>query len=181
MSELKSRLPVTLTGKRHQWSPRRARSVLNMFSLRRTKEASKRKTKRSYRRVVCPVDDCNSVVKQIHNHLTDVHKFKQGSARYKKWLACPMHEQHHQVSVLSETQYSELSNHSDDNDSSADSDWSLPKNMKSQSHVKQLTNVYDDVYGSNEESCEEEPTESCGESAGISNDYQDDDDAITPI
>jgi hypothetical protein len=53
--------------------------------------------------------------------------------------------------------------------------------MKSQSHVKQLTNVYDDVYGSNEESCEEEPTESCGESAGISNDYQDDDDAITPI
>lgn len=165
----------------HRWSPRKARSVLNTFSLRRKKEASKRKTKRSYRRVVCPVDECNSVVKRIHNHLIDVHKFKQGSTIYKQWLACTMHEQHHQVSVLSETESSELSEHSDDNDSSADSDWSLPKKMKSQSHVKQLTNVYDDVYGSNEESCEEEPTESCGESDGISNDYQDDDDAITPV
>ena len=71
----------------HAWSPRKARSVLNSFNLRKAKDKARRKTKREYKSVICPYNDCMSVLKRIQNHLTDVHKLKVNIKAYKMCLA----------------------------------------------------------------------------------------------
>jgi hypothetical protein len=130
----------------HGWSPRKARSVLNSFNLRKTrKEQSKR---REYKSIVCPVKDCKSVVKRIHNHLTNFHKIERGSIKYKHYLfyAVP-----NETEVLSS---SELSVHGNETDSSSECFEPQPSKMKKQSHVKQLDNVFNTIYSSGEDELE---------------------------
>ena len=72
--------------KSHGWSPEKSQSVLNTFGLRKLKNKKVRKTKRTYKSVVCPISKCQAVIKRIHNHLTTVHKIKSGTNIYKKCL-----------------------------------------------------------------------------------------------
>ena len=72
--------------KSHEWNPKKSRSVLNLFGLRKLKNKDVRKTKRTYKSVMCPIVDCQAVVKHLHNHLMGVHKMKTGSKTYKKCL-----------------------------------------------------------------------------------------------
>ena len=99
----------------HKWSPRKSRSVLNSFNLRKQKSKDVRKTKRSYKSVLCPVSDCNSVVKRIHNHLTTVHKMKTNSKTYKEHLTLAIP---HNVDPLSSSESSESNELSDSSVSS---------------------------------------------------------------
>ncbi len=148
----------------HKWSPRKSRSVLNSFSLRKEKSKDIRKTKRSYKSVICPVSECNSVVKRIHNHLTSVHKMKTNSKTYKKCLALAVP---HNVDPVSSSESSELNQLSDSSVSSSDVYKPAQKKTKKETHVKHLSNFYETVYGNSEKgsegSEEESPVESISE------------------
>ena len=69
----------------HNWSQDRASGVLAAFDIRKPRSPRKLKEgkkSRVYKRRMCPVVNCNSVVKKIHNHLTDVHKLTRKSKIY---------------------------------------------------------------------------------------------------
>ena len=52
---------------------------------------------------MCPIDGCRSVVKQIHNHLTDAHNKKRGSKEYKYRLKITVIYQGKDISESSES------------------------------------------------------------------------------
>ena len=51
--------------------------------------------------MMCPVHECQAVVKQLHNHLTDFHKMKRGSVTYKNCLASVVR---HEVLLISSSE-----------------------------------------------------------------------------
>lgn len=152
----------------HKWSPRKSRSVLNSFNLRREKSEDIRKTKRSYKSIICPVRHCNSVVKRIHNHLTSVHKLKTNSIKYKTYLdiAVP-----HNVDPVTSSELLE-SQLSDSSVSSSELYKPAQKKIKKETHVKRLSNFYETVYSNSEkgdqDSEEESPVESISEDSNDS-------------
>ena len=73
----------------HGWSKKDAKNVLSNFELRKQRKI-KNTTTRKFTRMACAYPRCTSVVKRIHNHLHDVHKFKPGSAEFKKFLCLSM-------------------------------------------------------------------------------------------
>lgn len=68
---------------RHKWAKEDAAGVVNALDLRKPKKGSDKST---LKRKICPVKNCRSVVKRLHNHLTDFHQYKRGSEIYKKCL-----------------------------------------------------------------------------------------------
>jgi hypothetical protein len=71
----------------HGWTPRKASKVLCSFDLRKSHTKRSDKPKRVYKSIICPVPECASVVKRIHNHLIQVHKYEKGTSQYKRLLA----------------------------------------------------------------------------------------------
>lgn len=71
----------------HGWSTKDAQNVVNRFGLRKSRSKSSRKPPKKEKTFACPVFGCQSIIKRIHNHLTDVHGAKRGSAKYKRLLA----------------------------------------------------------------------------------------------
>ena len=152
----------------HKWSPRKSRSVLNSFNLRKEKSKDSRKTKRSYKSVLCPVSGCNSVVKRIHNHLTSVHKMKTKSKSYKKnlTLAIP-----HNIDPVSSSESFDSNELSDSSVSSSEEYKPAQKKNKKETHIKNLGNWYETVYGNSEKDSEDSKEESPRQS--ISEGYND--------
>ena len=68
---------------RHKWAKEDAAGVVNAFNLRKPKKGCEKST---LKRKICPVKNRRSVVKRLHNHLTDFHHYKRGSKIYKKCL-----------------------------------------------------------------------------------------------
>lgn len=88
---------------RHKWSANDASGVLNAFGLRKDKKqtSKKGKAKREFKSMICPVLECQSVVKRLHNHLTDFHEMKRGSEIYRSSLASAVR---HEVVVISSSE-----------------------------------------------------------------------------
>ena len=72
---------------RHGWAQGDANKVLNSFGLRKERADTLEKKKQKFVSKICSFPGCASVVKRIHNHLTDFHQIKRGSNQYKKLLA----------------------------------------------------------------------------------------------
>ena len=140
--------------KSHGWSPRKARSVVNYYGLRKEKCEAKRKPKRSYKKVLCPIENCNSVVKRIHNHLTDVHKLKRGSKHYTQ---CLQNVFRHEVEIANLTESSESTEslHEISDASVSSSESYKPPPVKMKSNVKPHKSVYSTIYSSSEENSED--------------------------
>jgi hypothetical protein len=68
----------------HGWSTVDSTAVLGTFDLRNPRPAPSAVKKRKHARKVCPVPDCGSIIKRIHNHLAQKHKIKRGSPRFVK-------------------------------------------------------------------------------------------------
>lgn len=83
---------------RHKWAKEDASGVVNAFSLRMPKKGSCNSTSKS---MICPVAHCTSVVKRLHNHLTDFHKMKRGSKVYKRCLESAV--PHEVIAISSES------------------------------------------------------------------------------
>ena len=135
----------------HGWSPRKARSMLGSFGLRKEKDKATRKTKRPYQRVTCPVADCMSAVKRIQNHLTNVHKLKVSSKYYKKCLA---NARRHDIEVVDMSESSESAEISDTSESSSNIYEPPPKKFK-KINLERPTNVYETIYGSSMDESED--------------------------
>ena len=60
---------------RHQWDTKDASKVLNSFGLRK-RHSTACPTKKPRKSMLCPVYGCSSVIKRLHNHLTDFHHFE---------------------------------------------------------------------------------------------------------
>lgn len=84
---------------RHKWAKEDAAGVVNSFNLRKPKKGSEKST---LKRKICPVKHCRSVVKRIHNHLTDFHQYKRGSDIYKKCLKVAVSHKIMEISSTSE-------------------------------------------------------------------------------
>ena len=85
---------------KHKWDEGDAVGVLKMFGLRAERKRTSTKCKRVHKKRMCPIDGCRSVVKRIHNHLTDVHNKKRGSKEYKYWLKMAVIYQGKDISEL---------------------------------------------------------------------------------
>jgi hypothetical protein len=105
----------------HGWSPGKSGGVLNAFNLRQIKMQTTGRPKRYYKSKMCPVRDCNSIVKWIHNHITKVHEAEPGS---KMYLKCLENTVPHEAPVLSSSKSPE------DSDDSSDSYHPPPKKIK---------------------------------------------------
>ena len=79
---------------RHQWD---TSQVLNWFGLRK-RHSTACPTKKPRKSMLCPVYGCSSVVKRLHNHLTDFHHFERGSEVYKEALQSQLP---HEVATIS--------------------------------------------------------------------------------
>ena len=69
---------------RHGWAQGDANKVSNSFGLRKERADTLEKKKQKFVSKICSFPGCTSVVKRIHNHLTDFHRIKCGSNQYKK-------------------------------------------------------------------------------------------------
>ena len=77
---------------RYQWETKNASIVLSAFGLRK-RHSTACSTKQPHKSRICPVYGCSSVVRRIHNHLTDFHHLKRGTEIYREELCsqnCPM-------------------------------------------------------------------------------------------
>ena len=125
----------------HGWSPRKSGGVLNAFNLRKNKMQTTARPKRHYKSKMCPVRDCNSIVKRIHNHIRKVHKVKPGS---KTYLKCLENAVPYEAPVLSPSKPTE------DGDDSSDLYHPPPKKIKEENYVKNLGTIFQSVYGSDD-------------------------------
>ena len=99
---------------------------------------------------MCLVVNCNSVVKKIHNHLTDVHKLTRKSKIY--WRCVKSAIVYRPQVILTESSDDESEDESDNE--------SLKKSSKASSAPKSTT-VYKKVYCSDESSGDEDEHPSC--------------------
>ena len=69
----------------HKWNHVKAASAISQFNLRKQR---KKKGNRTYTRRVCPIQNCNAVVRRIHNHLgmQGPHKLPRDSEEYSHYL-----------------------------------------------------------------------------------------------
>ena len=138
---------------RHRWGAEEASGVLNAFGLRKDKKRTSKKGKatRVFKSMVCPVPPCHSVVKRLHNHLTDFHHMKRGSERYRSSLASAVR---HEVAVISSSESSGESSSSEDQEKVP-----CKKKMKQkEKHESIFKNVYPTSdEDSSEDSCSDYP------------------------
>jgi hypothetical protein len=137
----------------HNWSQDRESGVLAAFDIRKprsTRKLKEGKKSRVYKRRMCLVVNCNSVVKKIHNHLTDVHKLTRKSKIY--W--------HCVKSAIVYKPQVNLTESSDDESEDESDNESLKKSSKASSAPKSTT-VYKKVYCSDESSGDEDEHPSC--------------------
>lgn len=101
----------------HGWSREDARNVVSKFNLRKSRSKSGKSKQRKL--FSCPIPRCQSVVKRIHNHLTQVHKARSGSKRYNEMLfAAKLNE----INVISSSE----SSMSDDSEFSSEGSQEYP-------------------------------------------------------
>ena len=96
----------------HGWSAQDAQNVVSKFGLRKSRSKSSKKPSKKAKTFACPVLGCQSIIKRIHNHLTDVHGAKRGSAKYKRLLEST--NQYEILEISSESSMSEGSDSSYD-------------------------------------------------------------------
>ena len=65
----------------HKWAKKYTVGIVNAFCLRKPKKGSE---KSKLKRKLCPLLNCKSVVKRLHNHLIDFHRMKRGSDVYRE-------------------------------------------------------------------------------------------------
>lgn len=123
----------------HDWSVEVAQNVVNTFGLRKSRSKSLNPRKKT-KTFSCPVAGCQSVVKRIHNHLTDVHLAKRGTGKYKKLLE--------KTTLYEIIEISSESSMSEDSDSSHD-DKEWTEHIKGQR--KKGPSVFQSVYSSDED------------------------------
>ena len=129
---------------KHKWDEEDAVGVLNMFGLRAERKRTSTKGKRVHKKRMCPIDGCRSVVKRIHNHLTDVHNKKRGSKEYKYWLKMAVIYQGKDISESSES--------TPDSSSSEDVKETSGRRKYAKTHKpKERREFYKQVYSSDEE------------------------------
>ena len=122
----------------HGWSKADSTAVLGNFDLRNSRPApSSAVKKRKHARKVCPVRDCGSIVKRIHNHLAQKHNIKRGSPRFVQLVKNT--ENYEPAVVDCEMTSHESSVNSSDEDQSEDQ-WRMKKPGSSE--------VYQTVYDS---------------------------------
>ncbi|CAB4043461.1 Neurofilament medium polypeptide, partial [Paramuricea clavata] len=122
----------------HGWSKADSTAVLGTFDLRNSRPASSSAVKkRKHARKVCPVRDCGSIVKRIHNHLAQKHNIKRGSPRFVQLVKNT--ENYEPAVVDCEMTSHESSVNSSDEDQSEDQ-WRMKKPGSSE--------VYQTVYDS---------------------------------
>ena len=124
----------------HNWTAEDAHNVVNKFGLRKGRSKAQKKPTKKAKTFACPIPGCQSVVKRIHNHLTDVHGAKSGSAKYKKLLVTTT--QYQIIEISSESSMSEDSESSFD-----DKEWTKQINGKR----KKGPGLFQAVYSSDEE------------------------------
>ena len=81
---------------RYQWETKNASKVLSAFGLRK-RHSTACSTKQPGKSRICPVYGCSSVVRRIHNHLTDFHHLKRGTEIYREALQSKLP---HEVALL---------------------------------------------------------------------------------
>ena len=123
----------------HNWNKEDAFNVVNTFGLRKARSKSA-KSKQQLKSFTCPVPGCLSVVKRIHNHLTDVHNAIPGTAKYKYALSLA------KVHKVIATDISSESSMTDDSDSSYDDE-----EWKKQIGQKWKKSLLKQIYPSDEE------------------------------
>lgn len=98
-----------------------------------------------------PVKACRAVVKPIHNHLTDVHKYKRGSNRYKKYLASA---ELHEVLVISSSESSSCEETSEDFDMpvKSSSKMKMKKKINPKKKALKQPSIFEQVYNSTDDS-----------------------------
>lgn len=67
----------------HKRSPRKAKTALQKFGLRKTKEKIGDKKRDFHVKNICPLPGCRSTERRIADHLTGTHKLKRTSTKYK--------------------------------------------------------------------------------------------------
>ena len=95
---------------RHQWDTKDASKVLNSFGLRK-RHSTACPTKKPRKSMLCQVYGCSSVVKRLHNHLTDFHHFERRSEVYKEALQSQLP---HEVPTISSESTPESSSSEDE-------------------------------------------------------------------
>ena len=127
----------------HGWSAQDAQNVVSKFGLRKSRSKSSKKPSKKAKTFACPVLGCQSIIKRIHNHLTDVHGAKRGSAKYKRLLEST--NQYEILEISSESSMSEGSDSSYD-----DKKWTKQVKRKR----KNGPSVFESVYPSDQEETE---------------------------
>ena len=129
----------------HGWDEFRSGGVLSMFDLRKKVKTSGTKVtnkKREHKRRICPVKNCQAVVRRIHNHLKQKHKLKTGSQHYRILLdAAKIGET---PVIPTDTSTSETSESTSESEESVQKTYTKTKPVKKQ-------RLYETVYG-NEQS-----------------------------
>ena len=95
---------------RHQRGTKNASKVLNSFGLQK-RHSTACSTKKPCKSMLCPVYGCSSVVKRLHNHLTDFHHFERRSEVYKEALQSQLL---HEVTTISSESTPESSSSEDE-------------------------------------------------------------------
>ena len=135
---------------KHKWDGKDAVGVLNMFGLRAERKRTSTKRKRVFKGRMCPIDGCASVVKRIHNHLTDVHNKKRGSKEYKNYLKMAVVYQGKDISESSEST-------PDSSSSEEDVKETASRRKHAKTHKpKERREFYKQVYSSDEETSRDE-------------------------
>ena len=118
-----------------------------------------KKRKRVYKSRICPVRNCRSIVKRLHNHLTDVHKLERGTRKYRNFLACAVPNEVQVLSSESSCDDSSLSDDCDENSCKKQPQkCQNPKSQKPKEH--EHPSIFKTVYTSSEledESSEDQP------------------------
>ena len=131
---------------RHQWDTKDASKVLNSFGLRK-RHSTACPTKKPRKSYLCPVYGCSSVVKRLHNHLTDFHHFEHGSEVYKEALQSQLP---HEVATTSSESTPESSSSEDES--------YRPKKKKhvQKKREQKKESIFSMVYPSSEEETRED-------------------------
>ena len=160
----------------HHWSKERSKGTLNAFNLRKLKSLPPEKKARKFKRKMCPAKNCNSVVKRIHNHLTDVHKCIRGSTEYKDALKCAVI---HDAEDVIDCEMEET----EDSDSTEKESLDLEEELRCASKKRMPNNypsIFQNVYDDSDEDVEDEGVNWASVTPVENMDYphEDDDDVI---
>ena len=138
----------------HGWSKERASGVLKAFDLRKPKTLSSKKKARKFKRKICPVRNCNGVVKRIHNHLTDVHNLKRNDKMYKVCLEAAVVHDSKDLPSLSESSEEDVTSDPSDKQAINQGHGQCSKSSKEQ---KRHPSIFKKIYSSDEGSSNDEP------------------------